>query len=51
MKQDPKMIQHLNNVLGNELIAINQYFLHSKILKDWGLTNWLIKNMKNQLMK
>ncbi len=38
LKTDPQMIQHLNTVLGNELIAINQYYLHSKILKDWGIT-------------
>ncbi len=34
---DPKVIQYLNKALGNELIAINQYFLHSRMFEDWGL--------------
>jgi len=38
MPRDPKVIEHLNIQLTNELTAINQYFLHARTLRHWGVT-------------
>ena len=38
MKGDAKVIEFLNKALTNELTAINQYWLHYRVLQDWGVT-------------
>lgn len=49
MKGDKKVIQYLNKVLANELTAINQYFLHSRMFKDWGITRLAHKEYEESI--
>ena len=49
MKGDSTVILHLNKALANELIAINQYFLHSRMLGDWGLSKLAEKEYEESI--
>ncbi len=49
MRDNPKTIEHLNKVLKNELTAINQYFLHSRMLKDWGVSKLAKKEYEESI--
>ena len=46
---DPKVIEFLNKALGNELVAINQYFLHSRMFEDWGLSKLAEKEYEESI--
>lgn len=49
MKSDATVIKHLNKALGNELVAINQYFLHSRMYEDWGLAKLAEKEYEESI--
>ena len=49
MRGNPKTIEFLNKALKNELTAINQYFLHSRILKDWGVLKLAAKEYEESI--
>lgn len=49
MKADATVLKHLNKALGNELIAINQYFLHSRMYREWGLSKLASKEYEESI--
>jgi bacterioferritin len=49
MQADATVIKHLNQALANELVAINQYFLHSRMYQDWGLSKLAEKEYEESI--
>ena len=49
MQSDATVIKHLNQALANELIAINQYFLHARMYEDWGMNKLADKESEESI--
>ena len=49
MKGDAKVIEYLNRALKHELTAINQFFLHARMLEDWGLEKYNEKEYQESI--
>lgn len=49
MQGDKKVIEYLNQALKHELTAINQFFLHARMLEDWGLEKYNQKEYQESI--
>ena len=49
MKGDPKVIEFLNDALRHELTAVNQYWLHYRLLDNWGLKDLAVRWRKESI--
>jgi len=49
MQGDKKVIEYLNKALKHELTAINQFFLHARMLEDWGLEKYNQKEYQESI--
>ena len=49
MKGNPRVIEYLNRALTHELTAVNQYWLHYRLLEDWGYTRLALKERKESI--